>query len=1063
MSEPLSLLDRLRQAPPAAGFPKRRTADRAPASAAQRRLWFLAEADESTVPYHVPVAFHIDGPLDAEALERGVSRVVERHEALRTALVVDADGLRQEISEPSPIVVELRNAESVDDFIGAAHKDACKPVDLSRAPLLRVHLYALADGSHGLLFVFHHAVIDAWSLDIFFGDLNAACAEVALPAIPHQYGDYAQWQEGWLSGDEARRSRQYWTGALAKGYPPLSIHPRRNRAADGPRGGAIYRFGVPAAPVEEVSSQASATPFSVLLAAFQTLLHRYSLNDVVSTGVPVACRTTPESESILGYFANTVVIPTEFDKGTSLTDVVQSVGQRMREALSHQELPFDEVVSAVAPHRSADANPLFDSVFVMQNTRSATTLSLPGCRTEPVHVHNGTAKFDLTLSVVRDSDTYTCELEYATDTFDADWAEEFGLAFGELLRRAPISRSLPVGEAPLLSEETRAGILRDTAQGVEPYQIDWTLHGLVVEQAARTPDATAIVADGANITYAELDRRSGALAAVMAERGVGRESVVGVCMQRSVEQIVSLLAILKAGGAFVPLDPRLPRARLAGIADDASLALVVTDEQCLELLDGLAPLLVPDSEPVPEAVLTARTTGPSGLAYVYYTSGSTGKPKGVAIDHSCAGTRLEWLRRRYALGSGKAVLYKTPLIFDVAIWEIFLPLMTGATVVMADAEAESDIQHIAKLLREHPVMLAHFVPSMLEVYLDGTVSQEYPHLQWVTLSGEAASAALIERAVEHFGVPVHNQYGQTETSEVAVWEGDGDALPELSVIGTQVGAYRLYVMDESQKLVPHDVPGELCVAGLDGLARGYVGRPSLTAQSFVPHPYPARPGERLYRTGDLVRRRATGEIVYLGRGDHLVKIRGCRVETGEVESVLLDHPALTSCVVIARPGPGGDLCLVAYTVGREAGSAELADHAASRLPWYMVPSAFVHLGEMPRTASGKIDRNRLPEPRPSDFEEEKPWEEPETPLEAHLAAVWSEVLGIRRVGRRDGFYALGGNSLQTTRVLAALKASFEIRLSVRDFMHAPTVEGQARLVMAALEKKAAALLEENGA
>ncbi|MFF1561649.1 amino acid adenylation domain-containing protein [Streptomyces sp. NPDC058279] len=642
-------------------------------------------------------------------------------------------------------------------------------------------------------------------------------------------------------------------------------------------------------------------------------------------------------------------------------------------------------------------------------------------------------------------------------------AEEWTARFLTLLEDAVLRPETAVDELALLPRERQAELAAAVNAEYEEYRELRTLHGAFEDTVRHHPGAVAIEAGGRATTYAELDGRANLLAHTLAEAGVGAESLVAVCVERSANLVVALLAVLKLGAAFVPLEPSLPAERVAVITGDARVAAVVVQESRTERLEGLGVPLVPvpadgSAPSAPEAAVTL-----DHAAYVYYTSGSTGTPKGVVIDHRCAAGRLEWLGRRYGLTPGDRVIHKTPLIFDVAIWEIFGPLSAGATVLMADPGAESDVVHLSRLLSTERTVFVHFVPSMLNAYLNLAPEVECPDLRWVQLSGEAAGVRLLERFAERFPAELHNLYGQTETSEVAGWEGrsyDGQGgLP----IGRQIGIYRLFVLDEALRPVPPGVPGELCVSGDGGLSRGYLGRSSLTAERFIPHPYPVAPGERLYRTGDLVSVDADGQIQYLGRVDNQVKIRGCRVETGEVEAVLANHPGVRECAVTVFKGEEGDNQLAAYAVGDAWNVDALGAYAEERLPGFMLPAVYIRLDELPHTPSGKLDRLRLPAPSLDDLQARAGGDAPQGPLEEQVAELWRELLGVDRIGRADAFFAVGGNSLKSLQLLNRVQATFGVQVSVRDFFAMPTIEGVAGAVERALTDLVAGLSDEEAA
>ncbi|MXG28322.1 amino acid adenylation domain-containing protein [Streptomyces sp. YIM 132580] len=655
---------------------------------------------------------------------------------------------------------------------------------------------------------------------------------------------------------------------------------------------------------------------------------------------------------------------------------------------------------------------------------------------------------------------------YAAGTVDEDvraaaWADHYVTLLLDGVRHPGTT----VDRLALLTPAQQAEAVAAADTGHEEYPGLRPIHLAFEEAARRDPGAVAVEAGGRSATYGELDGRANLLARSLADAGIGAGSLVAVSVERSPELVVALLAVLRLGAAFVPLEPSLPAERIAVITADARAAAVVVRGEETVRLRGLGiPLVeVPTTGSAEAPQVEVR---PEHAAYVYYTSGSTGTPKGTVLDHRCAAGRLEWLGRRYGLRPGDRVVHKTPLIFDVAIWEIFGPLSAGATILMADPGAESDVVHLSRLLSTERTVFAHFVPSMLDAYLSLAPEAACPDLRWVQLSGEAASVHLLERFAERFDAELHNLYGQTETSEVAGWEGRSYEGTGGLPIGRALGIYRLLVLDEALRPVPAGFPGELCVAGTGGLARGYLNRPGQTADRFVPHPCPLTPGERLYRTGDLVARDGDGEIRYLGRVDDQVKIRGCRVETGEVEAVLRAHPALRACAVTVFQDEDGAAQLAAYVVGEgqePVPVGELAAFAEERLPVFMLPAVYVPLPELPHTPSGKLDRLRLPAPTLEDRQARAGAEEPQSPLEEQVVALWKEVLGIENVGRTDSFFTVGGNSLKSLQLLNRVNTTFEVQVSVRSFFANPTVEGVADAVEAALFELVAGLSDEEAA
>lgn len=599
-----------------------------------------------------------------------------------------------------------------------------------------------------------------------------------------------------------------------------------------------------------------------------------------------------------------------------------------------------------------------------------------------------------------------------------------------------------IEELRLLTVDAAADLVAVANRGFDVYDDLSTVHGGFEAAARRHPDVVAVMAGAAAITYRELDERADAFAARLADLGVGPERWVGVCLDRSIDLVVALLGVLKAGAAFVPLDPAAPR-RAVAIAEQGLQALV-TEPGRRGLFDVPSRCVVTTVSSGSQQHRPAATVVLENAAYVYFTSGSTGTPKGVVIDHRCAAGRLRWLSKRYVLQPGDRVVQKTPLAFDVAVWEIFGPLHAGATVLLADPGREWDVDHIGELLSVPGTVFTHFVPSMLNAYLAHAPTRSYGGLQWVQTSGEPVSAGLLERFAAHFEAELHNLYGQTETSEVGGWEGRTAPAGPWVPIGRQIGIYRLFLLDECLQPVPPGVPGELCVAGVGGLARGYHDMHGLTAERFVPNPYAVSPGERLYRTGDLAVADAEGVITWLGRLDSQVKIRGCRVEPGEVEATLARHPAVVACAVVARPDPAGETELVAYVVGADVD--DLVVHAEACLPTFMRPSVYVQLERLPSTPSGKLDRLSLPEPTPEDRRARSTGTGATTLVEERMCELWEDVLGFGPVGCKDNFFSLGGNSLQSLKLLNRVKATFGVVVTMRDFFRGPTVAAMAELV-----------------
>jgi amino acid adenylation domain-containing protein len=1037
------------------------------ASNAQQRLWFLARAEPGHASYTVPLAYRVRGRLDTRRLDGALGALVARHDALRTGLVMREGRLLQHVVPPQPLCFEPMSAADIGQALQLAQAQAGRAFDLEAPPLLRALRIEVGEDDALLVLLVHHAICDAWSLGLMcreLAQLYAGGGQATLPA-PVQFAECALAQRRWLQSPAAAVQRAFWRDALAGEVPRLRLGPRPLADGTPGRAGAQLPLALPPGVrdlVRQLATRCGCTEFAVVLAAFLACLHRHSLQDELIVGMPAACRSSLRSQQAVGFFANTLALRSRLQPGQRFADFVRDTSARVGAALAHQELPFDEVVDALGQLRAPGENPLFDVMFVMQSTPVDGGLPLPGLQCEELRLHTGTAKFDMVCSMRATPVGLEGEIEFSRAAFGAAAAQRFAASFEQLLDQALRHPGERVDALPLLDPAQAAQRAQAPNRRFERYEGFRSIHRRFEEQAWRCPEAVAVELGEQRIRYGELDARANRLARRLAEAGAGPERFVGVCMDRSIELVVGLLAVLKCGAAFVPMDPGFPAERLRGMCEDAAPVLLLTSQRHLPVLQGLpAPLLALDDACglSAQGLRAGMPAGAQQAAYVYYTSGSTGRPKGTVIDHGCAMNRLEWLHRRYGLQVGDRVLHKTPLIFDVAIWEIFGPLMAGAVVMMAEPGAESDVAHIAALMSRPRCVFAHFVPSMLNAYLAVAAAREYPGLRWVQLSGEAVPRHLLGRFGEHFRCELHNMYGQTETSEVAAWEGRPTDAAEFVPMGRQIGIYRLHVLDAALNPVPICVPGELCVAGIDGLARGYHRRPALTAERFVPHPYAVQPGERLYRTGDVVRQHEDGQLEYLGRLDQQTKIRGCRVETGEVEAVLQRHAAVQACAVVARPDERGENRLVAYVVGEAGALGSVAEHAQAALPRYMLPEAYVLLERLPLTSSGKLDRQRLPAARPSDFEARTGSQAPQPGLEEELARLWMDVLGLQRLGREDNFFVIGGNSLKSIQVLARIREVYEVEVSVRQFFAAPTVQGLAEVVRSLLEQWVQSLSE----
>ncbi len=1046
-----------------------------PASYAQRRLWFLDQLAPGSAAYNLPLAWRLRGPLDPAALEEALARIVARHEPLRTTFATDEEVPVQVVSPPAPpgtgfpflprINLEALPAEQREcETLRLVEDEAARPFDLERGPLFRAVLVRIGRGDHALLSTFHHIVSDGVSLGVFQRELAAfyragraerhGRAALLLPDLPIQYADFAVWQRDWLEGEALGPQLAWWTAHL-EGAPRVLELPFRARPAVSRQHSAWRAAGIPrgvANALREVGQGEGATRFMTLLAAFEVLLHFCTGREDLVVGTPVSGRTQVETEGLIGLFVNTLALRTDLSGVASFRELLARVRESSLGAFGHQDLPFERLVEELQPERSLALNPLVQVTFTLQERGTDRGLGLEGVSAGPLRVAEdrgeGMAKFDLALFVEETPRGMAVRLDWDTDLMDEADALRLLESYQTLLAGIAEDPWRPLWSLPVLPETARHQLLVEWNDSGSPWR-DLPLAERFTAQAARTPDAVALVSGTEALSYSELDRRSNRLAWRLRALGVGPEARVGVALERTPALIAALIAVHKAGGAYVPLDPAYPRERLALILQDAQEGMddpvLVTTSPLLDRLpafDGRVLLL---DEPTEEGDAEGDAplpplAGPGNLAYLIYTSGSTGRPKGVAIEHRSAAALLDWAAEVFAPEELSGVLAATSVTFDLSVYEIFLPLTRGGTVVLAE-----NALALPELPARQSVTLVNTVPSAMGALArsNGISSS----VRTVNLAGEPLKRALVDAL---YAVPtiesVYNLYGPSEDTTYSTWKRvprDGGE----PTIGIPVANTRALVLDRWLRPLPVGVPGELLLAGA-GLARGYLNRPDLTAMAFVPDPF--RVGERLYRTGDLVRRLADGSLEFLGRIDHQVKVRGFRIELGEIESHLLAHPAVREAVVLAL-GEGAERSLVAYVAvpaSAEAQPAGFRDFLAGRLPAYMVP-AVVILDALPLTPNGKVDRKALAALAPDRHTEAGTEAGPGNATEELIAGIWADILRVERVGVHDSFFDLGGHSLLATQLVSQVRETFRTDLPLRSLFEAPTVAGLAARVESA--------------
>ncbi|HYK04977.1 MAG TPA: amino acid adenylation domain-containing protein [Thermoanaerobaculia bacterium] len=985
-----------------------------PLSFAQQRLWFLNRLEGLSYTYNIPAVLRLRGRLDEDALARAFHQIVQRHEVLRTRFV-ETDGVPvQVIDDGCDFVVQRRRTT---DPAALIDEELHYRFDLGRDVLFRALLLEEAPDSHLLVLVLHHSIADGWSMGVLMDELLALYTSTPLPPLAIQYADFAHWQRQWLTGDVLAAETDTWKTALAHLPPLLELPTDRPRPPVQSYRGAHEPFQLPKALADQLnalSRRSGATLFMTLLAAFDVLLSRYSGQTDIAVGTPVANRTRPELEPLIGFFINNLVLRADLSDDPIFTTLLARVRETALHAYAHQDVPFEVLVEQLNPTRSLAYTPLFQVMLVLQNAPFS-MLQLPGLEITPIEFEQRATKVDLTLSLTETEDGLEGVLEYSTDLFERATIQRLLAHYTRLLEAIVADPEERVSCYELLSDEEREQILVEWNRHDIPCPQDLTLHGLFEAQAERTPDALAIIYEGQQLTYRELDARANQLAHSLIARGVEPEARVGLSLDRSPEMMIALLGILKAGGAYVPIDPSYPQARIDYIAADANARCVLTRADFRDL----------DSYPKHSPALAVL---PQNLAYIIYTSGSTGRPKGVMIMHRsvvnltyAAAKRLEGL-------PGTRVLQFASLSFDTSVWEIVMAWGRGAALVLAPKERLLPGPDLSALMNEAGVDIATIPPAALAAMSPNSV----PQLKTLVSAGEALSWAQVMPWLK--GRTVLNGYGPTEnTVGAAIGPVSAD---EPITLGRPFPNIKLYVLDRALQPVPVGVAGELYVGGA-GLARGYFDRPDLTAERFLPNPFGAA-GSRMYRTGDLVRYRPDGKVEFLGRADHQVKIRGFRIELGEIEAALERHPAINQALVLAT-GEEGAKRLVGYYTTRAEGpsTAELREFLKQSLPEHMVPSFLVALEAFPLTPNDKIDRAALPAPEAATLTDR--YVAPRTPVEETLAEIWQQVLRLPRVGMDDNFFEIGGHSLLVVQLMTRVEQALHLRIPVIELYKNPTV------------------------
>ncbi len=1042
---------------------RRNPAEPAQLSFAQHRFWFLDQLEPGHSAYHMPPEVsRLRGALNLSALQRTLTELVRRHETLRTTFAGHDGQPVQVIHEAGETELAVVDLSTQPDPLAEAFRwldeEAKRPFDLSEGPLVRAHLLRLGTDDHILAITMHHIISDGWSAGVMLKEIEtiyaAYCEGKASPLaeLAIQYADFAAWQRQWLTGQVLADQLAYWTQQLAGAPPVLELPTDRARPLVQSFHGRTHRFEIPKelyGQLQAVSRGAGATPFMTLLAAFDVLLWRYTDQPDIVVGSPISGRNWSEVESLIGVFINTLAMRTDLSGNPTFIELLGRVRETSLNANANQDVPFEKLVEELQPERSLSYSPVFQVIFVLQNA-PRTNLQLSGLTTEDIVLTGDIAKVDLLFSIVETSEVPRGYIEYNTDLFDDATITRLADHYLTLLKGIVARPDQRIGDLPLLTATERQQLLTHWNDTRRAYPSQQGMHDLVGAQAARTPEAVAVVCGTDRLTYRELDARANQLARYLRARGVGAETPVAVMLERSTQLVVALLGVLKAGGAYVPLDPAYPQERLRWMIEDTSAPVILTETALAArvptgtgatvLLDAEWARIAQERDAAPEWKVNSAQ-----LAYIIYTSGSTGKPKGVAITHRSAVIFIHWAREIFTAEELAGVLASTSVCFDLSVYELFVTLSWGGKVIVVD-----NVLELLSAPAAAEVTLVNTVPSAISELLN---SDKLPaSVRVVNLAGEALPWALVQRIYEQTAAEkVFNLYGPSEDTTYSTFALIKKENPRAPSIGP-VANTQVYLLDGNGQPTPVGIAGDLHLGG-DGLARGYLNRPELTAERFIPDPFSSVPGGRLYRTGDLARYLPDGEIEYLGRLDHQVKLRGFRIELGEIEAALRTHSSVREAVVVMREDAPDAKRIVAYIVGadgQQPQASELRVHLKQRLPEYMVPSAFVMLAELPLTPNGKLNRKALPVPE-QETAPEKTFVPPQNETEEVIADVWCNVLRRDAVGIHDNFFELGGHSLLAMQVSTRLRDAFQIKLTLRNLFEATTV---AELALLVLQKQA---------
>jgi amino acid adenylation domain-containing protein len=1043
---------------------KRNQADPLPLSFAQQRLWFLEQMNPGSPAYNIPSAVLMKGRLDLNALTESFNQVIRRHEVLRTVFRM-TDGRPFQV-----ILPELKINMPVYDLTGVSGEDQMeeagkiitednlKPYDLNNGPLIRILLIKLQEEENVLCLNMHHIISDGWTLQILMREVSAlysACSSgkaSAVPEPPIQYGDYTVWQREWVQGDTLKKQMDYWVKKLTGSQGVLELPTDFQRPPVQGFKGARQHLEIPAGLVGELSVLAQkkgATLFMILLTALKIVLHKYSGQSEIIVGTPIAGRNRTELEGLIGYFVNTLALRTDFSGNPSFDELLKRVKETTQGAYDNQDIPFENIVEVLQPERDLSRNPMYQVCFSYQS-EAIPEIHMQGLNIDSLGVESGTARFDIELQLWKDNDIIKGFFEYSSDLFESSTMARFSEHFLCVLANIAKYHEKAISDISVMSEYEKKKILYDWNNTYAEYSQDLSVHRLFEQQVLKTPDRTAVIFEDQRLTYRELNISANQLANYLKKLGAGPETFVGICVERSTDMLIAQLGILKAGGTYIPIDPAYPSERIAFMIQDAKMPFIITQQGLSDSIPGQdAKIICIDSEwnsICRESIEnSADSVASTDLAYIIYTSGSTGKPKGVEIPHGAVVNFLKSMSREPGICQDDRLLSVTTLSFDIAALELFLPVTTGACVVIAKRETVFDGTALADSIKKHDITIMQATPATWRLMI-GAGWKGNSKLK-VLCGGEPLPVDLAEQLLKR-GASLWNMYGPTETTIwSSVWkieEGQG----RISV-GKPIDNTQMYILDSQLQPVVIGATGELYIGG-DGLAREYLKRPELTREKFIPNPYGSEPSARIYRTGDVARFMPDGTIEILGRIDHQIKIRGFRIELGEIETVLSKYGSVDQAVVSVKEFSSNDKRLVAYfTLKKDDNTfseGDLRKFMKEELPEYMIPSVFVKMEALPLTPNGKINRLLLPMPETAKADTRETDALPKSELEKTIAGIWKEVLKVDRVGQNDNFFDLGGHSLLMTQVHLKLKEVINTDITMLDMFKYPTVSSLAKFL-----------------